>query len=596
MHHHLRMLHHHLPLCPRPLFSSLLPSRHLIFFTSSSSSSSFNKIHSTQCRVFGTEAATESNGSKQDEQANGDGSVFFAADGVSWKSIGISERVTQSLFSASIFKPSLAQAASVPHILTGKDVVIAAETGSGKTHSYLVPLIDKLTVADENREIEKETNDTNLNLPIHKMSLVLCPNVMLCEQVVHMANSLLDDSGKPLIKAAAICGGQGWPVTPPDIVVSTPAALLNYLFNYDPDMRRRARFLRSVNSVVFDEADMLLCGSFQNQIIRLIHMLRFDEKLLSRMQKSMQSGKITDISDDSLIDYESDSKEMEQIINDHEANEDEDEDEEVEDDNDQDAAEMDNKVRTAKVKKGWRRVRELYTRSKQYIFVAATLPGNGKKTAGGVLRRMFPDAVWISGSYLHRHNPRLEQRWAEVTAETQVDVLLEAVRYNKNAEYEKSNLEANRTMVFTNTVEAAESVAGIFKKVNVECLSYHSETSLDERTKNLTIFRENGGVLVCTDAAARGLDIPNVSHVIQAEFATSAVDFLHRIGRTARAGQSGIVTSLFSEQDKALVAAVREACNSGLPVENAFSRKRSFRNKLKKKGRSRVDERRRVAV
>lgn len=57
-------------------------------------------------------------------------------------------------------------------------------------------------------------------------------------------------------------------------------------------------------------------------------------------------------------------------------------------------------------RKGWRRVREYYNRSKQYIFVAATLPENGKRTAGGVLKRIFPEANWVSGNYLHRHNPR----------------------------------------------------------------------------------------------------------------------------------------------------------------------------------------------
>lgn len=70
-------------------------------------------------------------------------------------------------------------------------------------------------------------------------------------------------------------------------------------------------------------------------------------------------------------------------------------------------------------------------------------------------------------------------------------------------------------MVFTNTVDAAESVAKILQRVGIKCLSYHSETSLEERATNLATFRENGGVLVCTDAAARGLDIPNVSHVVQ---------------------------------------------------------------------------------
>lgn len=92
------------------------------------------------------------------------------------------------------------QAACIPQILTGKDVIIAAETGSGKTHGYLVPLIEKLcSMSDPDRSSEEESEQ-------HKIILVLCPNVMLCEQVVHMANCLLDDLGQPLLKVSAVCG------------------------------------------------------------------------------------------------------------------------------------------------------------------------------------------------------------------------------------------------------------------------------------------------------------------------------------------------------------------------------------------------------
>lgn len=78
--------------------------------------------------------------------------------------------------------------------------------------------------------------------------------------------------------------------------------------------------------------------------------------------------------------------------------------------------------------------------------------------------------------------------------------------------------------------------------------------------------REEGNVLVCTDAAARGLDIPAVSHIVQADFAATAVDYLHRVGRTARAGRKGRVTSLVSEESQALADAIRCRIKSPLVV------------------------------
>lgn len=104
---------------------------------------------------------------------------------------------------------------------------------------------------------------------------------------------------------------------------------------------------------------------------------------------------------------------------------------------------------------------------------------------------------------------RLEQEWVEVTVDSQVDALIDAVKKGLKPE------RLSRTMVFANTVEAVESVAQILSRAGIECFLYHSDSPLDERTRNLVDFQQRGGVLVCTDAAARGLDIHNVSHVIQ---------------------------------------------------------------------------------
>ncbi|XP_057457411.1 DEAD-box ATP-dependent RNA helicase 22 isoform X2 [Lotus japonicus] len=459
------------------------------------------------------------------------------------------------------------KASSIPSVLSGKDVVIAAETGSGKTYSYLAPLIDKLAQEHSPHAVPDQDGFSP-----RKILLVLCPNVQLCEQVVRMADRLRGDTGETIVSVAAICGRQGWPTREPDVIVTTPATLLNYV---DRDRSRRMEFMRGVKYVVFDEADMLLCGSFQNKVIRLINLLRYDEKL------SSSKGTVSELP-----------VELESSLSSHDASEGEEElpteaiSEEDVDDDSEDIISIDNEAESDK-RRDWRRgARKNYERSKQYIFVAATLPENGKKTAGGILKHMFPGAKWVSGNYLHCHNPRLEQRWIEVTVDTQVGELIKAVKHGFTAEYLDNAGGVHRTMVFANTVEAVDAVAKILLRSGIECLLYHKNCTLEERAQTLVDFHEKGGVLVCTDAAARGVDIPNVLHVIQADFATSAVDFLHRVGRTARAGQFGLVTSMYTESNRELVNAVRRAADLGQPVETAFSRKRSFRNKLKKRARA----------
>ena len=110
---------------------------------------------------------------------------------------------------------------------------------------------------------------------------------------------------------------------------------------------------------------------------------------------------------------------------------------------------------------------------------------------------------------------RLEQRWIEVAVDTQVDALIEAVNQGRRSEASDNGDCVTRTMVFANTVEAVEAVAKILGTAGIDCHRYHKDSSLEERAKTLDDFREKGGIMVCTDAAARGIDIPNISHIIQ---------------------------------------------------------------------------------
>lgn len=89
--------------------------------------------------------------------------------------------------------------------MSGKDVIVAAETGSGKTHGYLAPIIDQLTHTALDSE---DVNGEQRPIQLKNLSLILCPNVMLCEQVVRMVNGLLGEDGNPLLRVEAVCGSQ----------------------------------------------------------------------------------------------------------------------------------------------------------------------------------------------------------------------------------------------------------------------------------------------------------------------------------------------------------------------------------------------------
>ena len=135
---------------------------------------------------------------------------------------------------------------------------------------------------------------------------------------------------------------------------------------------------------MLDEADMLLSGGFQNKVIRLLNMLRFDEKLLSRSKESVSELPV-ELESEPSSHFTLDDKEDLQtdIISEGEEN--------YEDVHVDDLAE---EVEAGSSKrKDWRRVRKTYERSKQYVFVAATLPVNGKKTAGQSRLHYFSKSI-----------------------------------------------------------------------------------------------------------------------------------------------------------------------------------------------------------
>jgi len=148
---------------------------------------------------------------------------------------------------------------------------------------------------------------------------------------------------------------------------------------------------------------------------------------------------------------------------------------------------------------------------------------------------------------------------------------------------------AGSTLVFVNTIAQAKRVAGVLNLLlprvseGPACLTLHANMEQRQRLKHLDRFRLGGRVLVATDVAARGLDVPRVDHVVQFSVPTRAETFVHRAGRTARAGESGLVVALVSGQEiKAFARLERELAVSvaALPVEQSLLPRVKTRVKL----------------
>lgn len=109
---------------------------------------------------------------------------------------------------------------------------------------------------------------------------------------------------------------------------------------------------------------------------------------------------------------------------------------------------------------------------------------------------------------------RIQHRWVEVTDETRIKNLIEAVSESGKSDGDQDS-GTMRTMVFANSVDAVDAISRILSKAGIKSLSYHREVLLEERTEILRSFQHEGGLLLCTDAAARGIDIPNIGHIVQ---------------------------------------------------------------------------------
>lgn len=460
-----------------------------------------------------------------------------------------------------IERPSAVQAAAYSSITEGGDVTIGAETGSGKTLAYLLPLLDNILGAKSNGE----TVDYDF-----ARAIILVPNKELVNQFVRMATPLCggprcivgansnneftslfspedssnhDEDPKTVVRLAVMPGGLSEPqdflpfrqsiglggrAPPVDIVVSTPAAIGP--LGLKP---KNIDMFADVNTLVIDEADMLLDGGYIRSLENVLVGFRRADKIDTGFEM----------------------------------------------------------------------------KKTQHVFVAATLPDMGLRSVDAYLQKKFPYAnrVTMAGMHNAKHYGLGESTiWQEVDDNKErMERLVEILKTSP----EKNGFEKEKAMIFLNSVDDVEGAHGALERAGFSVIKYHAKIPLKERTENLNRFRKYdpsiGGqddtvpLMVCTDLASRGLDIPGVTAIVQLQFAGNVVAHLHRMGRCGRAGQrNGRGLIFYNSKQRDLIEVVRNAENQqermvlegdvqdleeeGAKVKKAFSRKRGFTKKLKK--------------
>ena len=330
--------------------------------------------------------------------------------------------------------PTPIQEQAIPRVLAGRDVVGCAQTGTGKTAAFVLPILQRMTgptVAD--------------GRTAHPSALVVTPTRELCAQIEEVGETLSTYSGRTV---AAVFGGV--PYDPQakrirkgvDLLVATPGRLLDML-------RQGDVLLDQVNTLVLDEADRMLDMGFWPDVKRIIDAL---------------------------------------------------------------------------------------PAARQNLFFSATM----SKTVLSIIEDTLNQPVFIQLGGTAMPVEAIEQRVLPVNQEQKVDLLVEYFRHHDPA----------RTLVFTRTRRRAERLAVTLNKMGITCEAIHGDRSQGQRQQALDGFK-NGkiAVLVATDVVARGIDVDNITHVINFDIPTNPEDYVHRIGRTARAGASGIAVSLLTAED-----------------------------------------------
>ncbi|WP_250295432.1 DEAD/DEAH box helicase [Wolbachia endosymbiont of Oedothorax gibbosus] len=352
--------------------------------------------------------------------------------------MGLPVSLKQALDKNNLSLPTPIQAQAIPLALQGKDILGSAQTGTGKTLAFAIPLVAKL--------LDKSSTG---------LALVVVPTRELAGQVKReIEEKLLPKSS--ILKLALLIGGA--PIfeqikqlsVKPKIIVGTPGRIIDHI-------KRKTLSLHNISTLVLDETDRMFDMGFGVQI----------EEIMKHLPKIRQT-----------------------------------------------------------------------------LMFSATLPG---------------DIVKLAEKYLNQP----ERVSVDCQATTSAKIKQEVVCVSELGKYEKLlgqlGQREGSIIIFVKTKYGADQLANKLRKDDYSALAIHGDLRQHKRERVINSFRRGRNkIMVATDVASRGLDIPHIQHVINYDAPQSQADYIHRIGRTARAGAEGHALSFVTPQDKRRLPALAD--------------------------------------
>ncbi|MHB8761016.1 MAG: DEAD/DEAH box helicase [Coriobacteriia bacterium] len=367
---------------------------------------------------------------------------------MSFDNLGLEPRLLEAVAAMGYTNPTPIQSAAIPVILEGRDVVGCAQTGTGKTAAFVLPMLQRIPAK-----------------PGGPRALVVTPTRELAVQIEGVAAEV---SKRTRHRVAVVYGGVGYEPQIKalkrgvDLLVATPGRLLDL-------MERKSASLSNVEILVLDEADRMLDMGFWPQVRKIIAAV---------------------------------------------------------------------------------------PRERQNLLFSATMSTEVLRVVSSTLA----DPVRIEVAPTTTPIEAIEQRVYPVGTQQKAQLLVHLIHEN----------ELDRVIVFTRTKHRADRVAKVLHQNGIKSAAIHGDRSQSQRQGALDSLKAGRcRVLVATDVMARGIDIDDVSHVVNYDLPNTAEDYVHRIGRTARAGKSGTAVSLLAPEEHEMLRDIEVKIGSVLDCHDA---------------------------